>query len=196
TNGAVNTVHGATTASTQANTVNSTTIDNLSDAVICAFFASQPNSLQLDNEDLQQIYPDDLEEMDLRCPRWSVTTATKGGRFTKECRAPRNQENKNRENTRRVVPVKTTTSNALVSCDGSGYYWSDQAEEGPTNFALMAYSFISSNSESISEPIVIKPIVEKSEAKASEAKPKTVRKDNDAPIIEDWVLDSEEENVS
>ncbi|GJR76893.1 putative ribonuclease H-like domain-containing protein [Tanacetum coccineum] len=47
--------------------VNSTTIDNLSDAVICAFFVSQPNSLQLDNEDLQQINPDDLEEMDLRC---------------------------------------------------------------------------------------------------------------------------------
>ncbi|GJV37717.1 hypothetical protein Tco_1410194 [Tanacetum coccineum] len=44
TNGAVNTAHGATTASTQATAVNSTTIDNLSDAVICAFFASQPNS--------------------------------------------------------------------------------------------------------------------------------------------------------
>ncbi|GJY93147.1 hypothetical protein Tco_0508929 [Tanacetum coccineum] len=54
---------------------------------------------------------------------------------------------RNRENTRRVVPVETTTSNALVSCDGSGYDWSDQAEEGPTNFALMAYSSISSNSE-------------------------------------------------
>ncbi|GJT89343.1 hypothetical protein Tco_1071060 [Tanacetum coccineum] len=46
--------------------VNSTTIDNLSDAVNqCAFFTSQPNSPQLDNEDLQQINPDDLEEMDL-----------------------------------------------------------------------------------------------------------------------------------
>ncbi|GKA34214.1 hypothetical protein Tco_0720643 [Tanacetum coccineum] len=61
TNGAVNTTHDATTASTQATTVNSTTIDNLSDAVICAFFVSQPNSPQLDNEDLQQIHPDDLE---------------------------------------------------------------------------------------------------------------------------------------
>ncbi|GJS94512.1 hypothetical protein Tco_0801480 [Tanacetum coccineum] len=44
TNGVVNTAHGATTASTQATAINSTTIDNLSDAVICAFFASQPNS--------------------------------------------------------------------------------------------------------------------------------------------------------
>ncbi|GJU87804.1 putative ribonuclease H-like domain-containing protein [Tanacetum coccineum] len=64
----------------------------------------------------------------------------KMGHFVRGCRAPRNQENMNRENTRRVVPMETTTSNALISCDGSGYDWSDQAEEGPTNFALMAYS--------------------------------------------------------
>ncbi|GJR16463.1 hypothetical protein Tco_0799115 [Tanacetum coccineum] len=81
TNGAVNTAHGATTASTQATVVNSTTIDNLSDAVICAFFASQPNSPQLDNEDLQQINPDDLEEMDLR---WQMAMLTmRARRFLK-----------------------------------------------------------------------------------------------------------------
>ncbi|GKG42483.1 hypothetical protein Tco_0476781 [Tanacetum coccineum] len=34
-----------------------------------------------------------------------------------------------------------------------------------------------------------------SEAKASEAKPKAVRKNNGAPIIEDWVSDGEEEDV-
>ncbi|GKG43440.1 hypothetical protein Tco_0480124, partial [Tanacetum coccineum] len=81
TNGAVNTAYDATTASTQAIVVNSTTIDNLSDAVICAFFASQPNSPQLDNEDLQQIYPDDLEEMDLR---WKMAMLTiRARRFLK-----------------------------------------------------------------------------------------------------------------
>ncbi|GJR31294.1 retrovirus-related pol polyprotein from transposon TNT 1-94 [Tanacetum coccineum] len=61
----------------------------------------------------------------------------KRGHFARECRALRNQKNRNGENTRRVVPVETTTSNALVSCDGFGYDWSDQAEEGPTNFALI-----------------------------------------------------------
>ncbi|GJU87684.1 hypothetical protein Tco_1295230 [Tanacetum coccineum] len=45
------------------------------------------------------------------------------------------------------MPVETTTFNALVSYGGSGYDWSDQAEECPTNFALMAYTFTSSNSE-------------------------------------------------
>ncbi|GJR70281.1 ribonuclease H-like domain-containing protein [Tanacetum coccineum] len=341
-NGAINTAHGATTTSTQATAVNSTKIDNLSDAVICAFFASQPNSPQLDNEDLQQIHPNDLKEMDLR---WQMAMLTirarrllkntrrkfsvngtetigfdkskvkcynchKRGHYVRECKAPRNQENRNMEITRRVVPVGTTTSNALVSCDGSGYDWSDQAKEGLTNFALMAYSSTSSNSklnviaykiglesvearllvykknksvyeedikvlkreihlrevaitelrrklelaqkqkpeiqlivenfenssknlskaseakskavrknnsvpppytgnfmplkpdlsfsnleEFTSEPIVIKPVVENSEAKASEAKPKAVRKNNGAPIIEDWLSESEEEDV-
>ncbi|GJR96898.1 hypothetical protein Tco_0269072 [Tanacetum coccineum] len=50
---AVNTAHGVTTVSTQATAINSTIIDNFSDAVICAFFESQPNSPQLDNEGLQ-----------------------------------------------------------------------------------------------------------------------------------------------
>nr|GEU86654.1 ribonuclease H-like domain-containing protein [Tanacetum cinerariifolium] len=80
-NGAINTNHGVTTASTQAAVVNSTTIDNLSDAVICSFFASQPNSLQLDDEDLQQIHPDDLKEMDLR---WQMAMLTmRAKRFLK-----------------------------------------------------------------------------------------------------------------
>ncbi|GJT74542.1 hypothetical protein Tco_1041267 [Tanacetum coccineum] len=77
------------TASTQVNAANFTNIDNLSDAVICSFFASHPNSPQLAHEDLQQIHPDDIEGMDLRwqmamltmrarSPKWSATTATRG----------------------------------------------------------------------------------------------------------------------
>ncbi|GJW31442.1 DNA-directed DNA polymerase [Tanacetum coccineum] len=71
----------------------------------------------------------------------------KRGHFARECRAPRNQRQSNKEPIRRTVPVEENTSNALVSqCDGFGYDWSDQAEEGPTNFALMAYSLTSSSS--------------------------------------------------
>ncbi|GKC41968.1 retrovirus-related pol polyprotein from transposon TNT 1-94 [Tanacetum coccineum] len=44
----------------------------------------------------------------------------KRGHFTRECRVPRNQDNRNRESSRRSVPVETTTSNALISCDGLG----------------------------------------------------------------------------
>nr|GFA51892.1 hypothetical protein [Tanacetum cinerariifolium] len=63
---AVNTSHGVSTARTLVNVAYSRNIDNLSDAVICSFFASQPNSPQLVHEDLEQIHPDDMEEMDLR----------------------------------------------------------------------------------------------------------------------------------
>ncbi|GJW04491.1 putative ribonuclease H-like domain-containing protein [Tanacetum coccineum] len=181
---AVNTAQGVNTASTQGAADSSTTVENLSDAVIYSFFASQPSTPQLDNEDLQKINPNDLEEMDLR---WNIAMLTmrarrflkntrrkldmankerigfdkskvecfnchKRGHFARECRAPRNQDSRNKEPTRRTVPVEETTSNALVSqCDGFGYDWSDQAEEGPTNFALMAYSSTSSSSSTNSE---------------------------------------------
>ncbi|GKG19754.1 ribonuclease H-like domain-containing protein, partial [Tanacetum coccineum] len=64
----------------------------------------------------------------------------KKGHFAREYRALRNQDNRIKESTRRNVPVETTTSNVLISCDGLGYDWSDQVEEWLTNYALMAYS--------------------------------------------------------
>ncbi|GJZ25538.1 hypothetical protein Tco_0569791 [Tanacetum coccineum] len=84
--------------------------------VIEQTYERQPSITQLDNEDLQQIDPDDLEEMDL---------------------------SRNKEPTRRTVPVEETTSNALVS------YSSNQTPEERSG----------------------------------------------APIIEDWVSKSEEEDV-
>ncbi|GKA33308.1 retrotransposon protein, putative, ty1-copia subclass [Tanacetum coccineum] len=119
----------------------------------------QPNSPQLAYENLQQIHPGDIEEMDLR---WQMAMLTmrarrflkntirkltvngnetigfdkfkvecynchKRGHFTRECKAPRNQDNK-KESSRRSVLVETSTSIALVSCDGlGGYDSSDQA---------------------------------------------------------------------
>nr|GEZ62089.1 hypothetical protein [Tanacetum cinerariifolium] len=109
---------------------------------------------QLDNEDLQQIYPDDLEEMDLR---WQMAMLTmrarrflkntrrkfsmnvnetigfdkykvecynchERGHFAREYRAPRSQDTKHKERTRRTVHVETPTSSALVLCDGLGGY--------------------------------------------------------------------------
>ncbi|GKG07118.1 hypothetical protein Tco_0330087, partial [Tanacetum coccineum] len=66
------------------NVANSINIDNLSDTVICAFFPSQPNSSQLVHEDLQQIHPDDIKEMDLR---WQMAMLTiRARRFMKNTR--------------------------------------------------------------------------------------------------------------
>ncbi|GJR22524.1 ribonuclease H-like domain-containing protein [Tanacetum coccineum] len=181
TNKADNTAYRVSAAHTQCNP---TSGDNLSDAMICAFLASQPNSPQLAREDLEQIDPDDLEEMDLQ---WEMAMLTirdrrfiqrtgrkldvngqrvgfdrtkvecynchKNGHFARECRAPRNQENRGRENNRRTVTVETPTENALVAQDRiGGYDWSYKAEEEhPTNFALMAYTSSGSSSNSDSE---------------------------------------------
>ncbi|GKA73499.1 ribonuclease H-like domain-containing protein, partial [Tanacetum coccineum] len=75
------------------------------------------------------------------------------GHFARECRAPRNQGNRNGDvdNARRVVPVETS-ANALVVQDGiSGYDWSFQDEDRPTNFALIAYTSQGSSSSSSSD---------------------------------------------
>ncbi|GJZ50912.1 hypothetical protein Tco_0605427 [Tanacetum coccineum] len=156
TNEAVNIAHGVYTTNTQVNAANSTNIDNLSDDVICSFFASQSNSPQLAHEDLQQIHPDNIEEIDLR---WQMAMLTmrarrflkntgrkltvngnetigfdkskvecynyrKRGHFARERKTPRNQDNKNKESSRRSV------------------------EEGP-NYALTTYSSLNSDSEEI-----------------------------------------------
>ncbi|GJR30720.1 hypothetical protein Tco_1106952 [Tanacetum coccineum] len=66
----------------------------------------------------------------------------------------------NKESSRRIVPVETSTSTYLVSCDGlGGYDWSDQAEEGP-NYALMAYSSLSPDSEVSNDSICSKSSLE------------------------------------
>nr|GEX86246.1 ribonuclease H-like domain-containing protein [Tanacetum cinerariifolium] len=194
----VNTTNGVNTASSRVNAASSLNIDNLSDAMICAFLVSQPNNTHLVNEDLEQIHPDDLEEMDLK---WQMAMLTirarrflkntrrkltewndfvafdktkvecynfhKRGHFARECRAPRGHDSGSRD-VKRTMPVETPNSSSLVSCDGlRGYDRSDQSEEGPTNYALMAYStsLASSSDSEVSDDEEEK--VEKKEVKPS-----------------------------
>ncbi|GJX68971.1 hypothetical protein Tco_0304698 [Tanacetum coccineum] len=148
TNEAVNTAHEVSTARTQVNTANSTNIDNLSDAIIYAFFVSQPNSTQFVHEDLQQIHLDDIEEMDLR---WQMAMLT--------MRARRFLKNTRRKLTANGMQTKKSTQQEqgkLKECDGlGGYDWSDQAEEG-TNYAHMAFSSSSPDSEVSNDSICSK----------------------------------------
>nr|GEU51449.1 retrovirus-related Pol polyprotein from transposon TNT 1-94 [Tanacetum cinerariifolium] len=136
----------------------------------------------------------------------------KRGHFARECRALRAQDNRHMESTKRNVLVETINSSALVSCDGlGGYDWSDQVKEG-TNNALMAYSTSSSNSEILNKLIdsqimdnckkglgynTVSPphTVETLNAKTSKEVPKVVKKDNGAPIIENWKSDDENESL-
>ncbi|GJZ58609.1 putative ribonuclease H-like domain-containing protein [Tanacetum coccineum] len=234
TNEADNTAYGVSAAHTQSNP---TSGDNLSDAVICAFLASQPNSPQLAREDLEQIDPDDLEEMDLQ---WEMAMLTirarrfikrigrkldvngqrvgfdrskvecynfhKNGHFSRECRAPRNQENRERKNSRRTMTVETPTKNALVAQDRiGGYDWSYQTEEEhPTNFALMAYTSSGIERENINFITVVthsnvkkvKSNHESADVKNNDdsVELKIVRKNSFRPlVIEDWNSDDDSE---
>nr|GEV47677.1 zinc finger, CCHC-type [Tanacetum cinerariifolium] len=159
----------------------------------------------------------------------------KRGHFVREFRAPRGHNNKSRDVTRRTVSVETPNSSELVSCDGlGGYDWSDQAEEGPTDYALMAYSTSSASSLDFEvsdcsksclkavenrynavppphidlfpppksdlsytglEELFNEPKTEKSKDKSNDGEIESVRKGSDAPIIEDWLSDDEEEKV-
>ncbi|GJY23443.1 ribonuclease H-like domain-containing protein [Tanacetum coccineum] len=138
---AVNTAQGVNTASTQGAVDSSTTVENLSDDVIYSFFASQPSE-----HTGRKWTMDNKERIGFEKSKVECFNCQKRGHFARECKTPRNQDNRNKEPTRRIVPVEETTLNALVyQCDGFRYDWSDQAEEGLTNFALMAYSSTSSS---------------------------------------------------
>ncbi|GJW82892.1 putative ribonuclease H-like domain-containing protein [Tanacetum coccineum] len=240
TNGAVSTAQAVNTANrvSAANTqVNASNIENLSDVVICAFLASQLNNPHLAHEDLQQIHPDDLEEMDLR---WQMAMLTirarrflkntgrkltinrnesvsfdkskvecynchKKGHFAKECRALRNQDYKNKESTRRIVPMETSTSTDL---DLIMHSWLThlqvltqrkkleiaQKEKDGIQFNVDKFKNASKSlNKLIENEFVNKPVIKN--RKSDEEVSKVVRKPDDSLII-DWVSDSEEENVS
>ncbi|GKF71971.1 hypothetical protein Tco_0208085, partial [Tanacetum coccineum] len=119
-NRAVNTTQGVNTASTRGAADSSTTVENLSDAVIYSFFDSQPKG--------SWTWPT-KKELGLTTPRWSVSTATREDTLQGSVGHP-GIKTKNREPIRRTIPVEETTSNALVSqCNGFGYDWSDQAKK-------------------------------------------------------------------
>ncbi|GKC16930.1 ribonuclease H-like domain-containing protein, partial [Tanacetum coccineum] len=53
------------------------------------------------------------------------------GHFARECRGPRNQDsrNKNQDNSSRTVNVEETSSKAMVAIDGAGFNWSYMADD-------------------------------------------------------------------
>nr|GEV94754.1 putative ribonuclease H-like domain-containing protein [Tanacetum cinerariifolium] len=103
---------------------------------------------ELDNEDLQQIHPNDLEEMDLR---WNIAMLTMRARiFLKNTKRKLNMANKER-----IMFDKSKVE--CFNCHKRGRFAREyrapknQNKEGPTNFACMAYSSTSSSSSTNSE---------------------------------------------
>ncbi|GJU33626.1 putative ribonuclease H-like domain-containing protein [Tanacetum coccineum] len=179
TNEAVNTAHEVSTANSQGQASSSSYADDVMFSFFVSQSNSQQldneDLEQIDTDDLEEM---DLKwqvaMLTMRVKRFLKKTGRnlnfngketvgfdktkvecynchRRGHFARECRAPRNQGNRNGDVPRRIVPVETP-ANALVVQDGiGGYDWSFQAEEGPTDFALMAHLSSGSSSSSSSD---------------------------------------------
>nr|GEZ58743.1 hypothetical protein [Tanacetum cinerariifolium] len=129
--------------------VSSQNTDNTNESVsdVTSVSAASTKVLVSTLPNVDNLNADDLEEMDLKWQMAMLTIRARRRRhFAREYISPKNTRNKDTQ--RRNVPVETSTSNALVShCDGVGSYdWSFQADEEPTNYALMAFISLSSSS--------------------------------------------------
>nr|GEW10472.1 hypothetical protein [Tanacetum cinerariifolium] len=194
TNESVSIVPNVFAASTKAPVSTLPNVDSLSDVVIYSFFAN--------GHAYHESHKVPLKD-------W------------KEFRSPKDTRNK--DTPRKTVLVEASTSNSLVSqCDGVGSYdWSFQADEEPINYALMAFTSLSSsrydnkvfnshvfdcdelNSSESDDSVPTSPVndsetvpnvvhVELSTIKTSKEMSKTLILD--APIIKDWTSYSEYES--
>ncbi|GKE68452.1 hypothetical protein Tco_1526524 [Tanacetum coccineum] len=209
---AVNTAQDVNTASTQGTVDSSTTVENLSDAVIYSFFASQPR--QEDSWRILEgswIWPT-KKELGLTSPRWSVLTAIREDTLQGNAGHPgiKTTETRSLQEGLRHLSSSTNSevsndSNCLESVEArllvfkknESMYEEDikllKRETYLRNLDLTELKrklelAIKEKDKSASESVVEKPIVKTNE-------PKNARKENGAPIIDDWVSESVEEDV-
>ncbi|GJS76672.1 putative ribonuclease H-like domain-containing protein [Tanacetum coccineum] len=131
TNEAVKTAHGVSAANFKTNASTLLNVDSLSDAMIYYFFAKEIDLkwqmamltmrarifLKKTGRNLGVNKTDTIgfDKTNVEC-----YNCHRRSHFARECRGPKQQDNRNREITRRTVPIKETTSNALVSqCSSS-----------------------------------------------------------------------------
>ncbi|GKB47538.1 ribonuclease H-like domain-containing protein [Tanacetum coccineum] len=155
TNEAVKIAHGVSAANSKANASTLPNVDSLSDEEINLKWQMAMLTMRASRflkKTRRNLGVNRTDTIGFDKTKVECYNCRRRGHFARECRAPRNQESRNREPTIRTMPVEKTTSKALVSqCDSIGYDWSDQAKEGPTNFALMAYTSSGSSSSSSSD---------------------------------------------
>nr|GEU58356.1 reverse transcriptase domain-containing protein [Tanacetum cinerariifolium] len=107
----------------------------------------------------------------------------KRGHFARECRALRNQDNKNKESSRRSVPVETSTSTDLLSCDVLGNFMPSTPDLSFTGLDKFVNKHVVKNynkeedvSQSKIEKKTVRPGIAKIEFVKSKQQEKTARK--------------------
>nr|GEV53199.1 hypothetical protein [Tanacetum cinerariifolium] len=145
----VSAVPSVTAASTKPPASILPNVDNLSDDVIYSFFLMAMLTMRA-RRFLQgtgrNLGANGTTSIGFDMSKVECYNCHRRGHFTRECRSPRDTRNKDTQ--RRNVPVETFTSKSLVpQYDGvCSYDWSFQADEEPTNYALMAFTSSSSSS--------------------------------------------------
>nr|GEX49323.1 ribonuclease H-like domain-containing protein [Tanacetum cinerariifolium] len=191
------------TVSTHDNTA------NLSDATVYAFLANKPNGSQLRTG--KKITINGSETAGYVKKKVECFNCHKMGHFARECRSSRNHESRlrNQDSLRKTVNVEDTSSKAMVVIEGACFDWCYMADdEAPTNMALMAFSdseiqnkFNKSKFdlatykrgiESVEEQLVFYKKNEDSKSVCVDTS-NEIKKALDAPIIEDWVFDSDDD---
>ncbi|KAI3715584.1 hypothetical protein L6452_22570 [Arctium lappa] len=117
------------------NAANGANQEKSTESVFEAFLSSYGNS-SLINDDLEQLHPDDLEEMDIK---WQMAMLSMW--VKKECRSGVSHNNNNNNHQQAQsgnLNHNRNSAQALVSQQGIWFDWSDQAEEAIQNQALMA----------------------------------------------------------
>ncbi|GJX56531.1 uncharacterized mitochondrial protein-like protein [Tanacetum coccineum] len=163
----------------------------------------QSNSSQLDNEDLKQINPDDLEEMDLK---WQMAMLTmRARRFLKK--TGRNlgvngtdtigfDKTKVEVDLQFCIMAYTSLSSSVLQAQtlryktGEGYHVVPPPYTG--NFMPPKPDLVLANKDEyvFSESSTSVPSAATSKVKTSVSKPKSISE----PLIEDWISDNENEN--
>nr|GEU41789.1 hypothetical protein [Tanacetum cinerariifolium] len=197
----VNTANEVSTTSTQVNASYSINIDNLIDAVIydmekmdlrwqMAMLTMRARRFL--NKTRRKLTVNGNETIGFDKSNVECYNCHKRGNFARECRALRNQDNKHKESLRRSVLMETSTSTALVSCDGSGSKVSNDST--CLKSCLETVKLLKSQNDQLSKDL--KKFKLMVLAMSSKEEHKAVRKNDDAPIIKEWVSDGKEENVS
>nr|GEZ30702.1 putative ribonuclease H-like domain-containing protein [Tanacetum cinerariifolium] len=208
-----------TAASSKATISTLPDVDSLSDAVIYSFFASQSNSPQLDNEDLKQIDPDDLEEIDLKWQMAMLTIRAKRflkrtrrnldangtdtigfdmskvecynchrrGHFSRKCRSPRDNRKKNSV----YESDNSVPKNLQNDRYKTGEWYHDVPPPYTRTFLPSKLDLVFNDDPNGNESVTNVFNVESSINKPSKDMSKTRRPD--APIVKDWISDSEDE---